>query len=42
MFLKAIDEFIVGKEIGKSYHLDLEAKDAFGERDTKLIKLMPD
>lgn len=41
MFLKAIDDFIVGKEVGKSYHLDLKAKDAFGERDTKLIKLIP-
>jgi len=41
MFLKAIDDFIVGKELGKDYHLDLSAKDAFGERDTTLIKLVP-
>jgi FKBP-type peptidyl-prolyl cis-trans isomerase 2 len=41
MFLKAIDNFIVGKEIGKDYHINLSAKDAFGERDTKLIKLIP-
>ncbi len=41
MFLKSIDDFIVGKELGKSYHIDLKAKDAFGERDTTLIKLVP-
>ena len=41
MFLKSIDEFLIGKEAGKNYHLDLSAKDAFGERDIKLIQLIP-
>jgi len=41
MFLKSIDEFLIGKEAGKEYHLDLSAKNAFGERDVKLIQLIP-
>jgi FKBP-type peptidyl-prolyl cis-trans isomerase 2 len=41
MFLKSVDDFLIGKEPGKKYSLDLEAKNAFGIRDTKLIQLIP-
>jgi FKBP-type peptidyl-prolyl cis-trans isomerase 2 len=40
MILPAIDEFLIGKEIG-NYSLDLESKKAFGERRKDLIKVMP-
>ena len=38
--LQAIDEFLIGKEIGK-YTLELSPEKAFGLRNTKLIKTMP-
>jgi FKBP-type peptidyl-prolyl cis-trans isomerase 2 len=41
MFLKGIDNFLIGKEVGKNYIINLEAKDAFGPRDPKSIQLMP-
>ncbi|MCK5581702.1 MAG: peptidylprolyl isomerase [Candidatus Omnitrophica bacterium] len=41
MFLKGIDEFLIGKEAGKDYTINLEAADAFGPRDSKKVKLMP-
>ncbi len=40
MFLKGVDDFLIGKEIGK-HKIELEAKDAFGLRDAKLIQKMP-
>jgi len=41
MILPAIDEFLVGKEIGKSYTLALPPEKAFGKRKRELIKTMP-
>jgi FKBP-type peptidyl-prolyl cis-trans isomerase 2 len=41
MFLKGVDEFLIGKEPGKTYDIKLEAKDAFGVRDTGLIRVIP-
>lgn len=41
MFLKGIDDFLIGKEIGKNYIINLEATNAFGTRDSKKIQLMP-
>ena len=41
MFLKGIDDFLIGKETGKKYDIELESKDAFGVRDSSLIKIMP-
>jgi len=41
MFLKGIEDFLVGKETGKKYDIELEAKDAFGTRDSKMVKIMP-
>lgn len=40
MILPAIDEFLIGKEIGK-YSLELEPEKAFGLRDRGMIKTMP-
>jgi len=41
MILPAIDDFLVGKEVGKSYTLTLPPEKAFGERKRELIKIMP-
>lgn len=41
MFLKGIDDFLIGKEVGKEYNVELKAEKAFGLRDTSLIKLIP-
>lgn len=41
MFLKGIDDFLIGKEVGKKYTLDISAKDAFGIRNPKFIQIIP-
>jgi len=41
MFLKELDDFLVGKEIGKTYEIELEPEKAFGKRDSRLIKMIP-
>ncbi len=40
MFLKGVDEFLIGKDIGE-YDIELQPKDAFGERDSKLVQIIP-
>ena len=40
MILPAIDEFLIGKEIG-NYTLELKPEKAFGERKKEMIKIMP-
>ncbi len=40
MFLKGIEEFLIGKEIG-TYKIELSPKDAFGFRDPSLIQMIP-
>lgn len=40
MFLKGIEDFLLEKEIGK-YEIELEPEKAFGNRDTKLIQIVP-
>lgn len=40
MFLKGIDEYLVGKEIGE-HQIELEPEDAFGARDSKLVQMIP-
>jgi len=40
MILPSIDEFLIGKEIGK-YTLEIEPEKAFGLRDRSMIKTMP-
>ncbi|PNX47368.1 MAG: hypothetical protein BV456_11105, partial [Thermoplasmata archaeon M8B2D] len=43
MFLKAIDDFLLGKPGDKSneYNLDLEPEKAFGKRNSMLVQTMP-
>ena len=41
MFLKGIDDFLIGKEAGKDYSINLEAKDAFGIRDARAMQIIP-
>ena len=40
MFLKGIEDFLTGKDIGK-YEIELSPEKAFGVRDGKLIKIVP-
>jgi len=40
MFFKAIDDFLIGKDIGE-YKIELPPEKAFGKRDPKLIQMMP-
>ncbi len=39
--VKGLDDFFEGKEIGKSYTIDLGIENAFGKKDAKLIKMVP-
>lgn len=41
MLLKGLDNSIGGKEIGKEFEIELKPKEAFGERDPGLIKILP-
>ncbi|MEX0932556.1 MAG: peptidylprolyl isomerase [Candidatus Pacearchaeota archaeon] len=40
MFLNGVEDFLEGKEIGR-YEIELEPEKAFGNRESKLIKLVP-
>lgn len=40
MFLQALDEHLIGKDLGK-YEIELEPEKAFGKRDPKLITMIP-
>ena len=40
MFLKGIDDFLIGKDIGK-FEIELKAENAFGARDKEKIKRIP-
>src|SRR3989344_6632793 len=39
MFLKGIDDFLAGKEIGK-YEIELTPEKAFGNRNPKLVQII--
>ena len=41
MFLKSIDDFLIGKEIGKTYEIELSPEQAFGNRDSRLVQMVP-
>lgn len=41
MFLKGIEDFLIGKEIGKEYKIELQPENAFGKRDSRFVQLMP-
>ncbi|MCK5149881.1 peptidylprolyl isomerase [Candidatus Pacearchaeota archaeon] len=40
MFLKAIDDFLIGKDTGE-YKIELQPEKAFGKRDSKLVQMIP-
>jgi len=40
MFVKGVDEFLIGKEIGE-YNIPLSPEKAFGKRNPKLIRMVP-
>jgi FKBP-type peptidyl-prolyl cis-trans isomerase SlyD len=40
MFLKGVEDYLIGKEIGK-HKIELTAENAFGPRDPKLIERIP-
>ncbi len=40
MFLKAIEDFLIGKEIGE-YEIELKPEEAFGKRNADLVQMMP-
>jgi len=40
MFLKGVDDFLLGKEIGK-YTIELCPEKAFGNRESKLVQMIP-
>ena len=41
MFLKGIDDFLIGKESGKSYKIELTPENAFGKRESNLVQMIP-
>ena len=41
MLPSGFDNDFVGKEVGKAYTLELEPKDAFGNRERNLVKMIP-
>lgn len=40
MFVKGVDTFLVGKDLGE-YNIELKPEDAFGKRNPKLIQMVP-
>jgi FKBP-type peptidyl-prolyl cis-trans isomerase 2 len=41
MVVQGLDKVIENKEIGKWHEAELQPKEAYGERDAKLVKIMP-
>lgn len=41
MFMEAIEDFLIGKEIGKEYEIELSADKAFGARNPALVQKIP-
>ncbi len=39
--LSGLEDFLVGKEIGKEYKVDISPENGFGKKDSKLIQMMP-
>ena len=39
--LKGLEDQLVGKELGKEYEITVQAENAFGKRDAKMIQLIP-
>ncbi len=40
MFLKSVDDFLIGKKIGE-YKIELSPEKAFGNRDSALVQMIP-
>lgn len=40
MFVKGVDDFLIGKELGK-YTIELSPEKAFGNRESKLVQMIP-
>lgn len=38
--IPALDKFLIGKETGKEYSIELKPEEAFGKKDSKLIKIV--
>ena len=41
MVVKGLDDYLEGKELNKKYNLKLSPENAFGKRDSKLIRMIP-
>ncbi len=39
--IKGLDDFAIGKDIGKEYEIEIKPEDGFGKKDAKLMKLVP-
>jgi len=39
--LRGVDKQLVGKEVGKEYEIALAPEEAFGQRDARLVKIIP-
>lgn len=39
--LRGLDKSLEGKEVGEEYTIDLKAEEAFGNKDAKLIRIIP-
>lgn len=41
MIINGLDRDLIGKEIGKEYSVELNPQEAFGKRDSTMIKMIP-
>lgn len=41
MFLDALDDFLIGKDVGGTYDVELPPEKAFGVRDSRLVQMVP-
>ena len=39
--MKPFEESLVGREIGKSYSIEVDAENAFGKKDARLLQMIP-
>ncbi len=40
--IKGIDKALVGKKVGENFKIDVEPEDAFGKKNPKLLKIIPE
>ena len=41
MMIKSVENYLIGKETGKHYKIEVNAENAFGKKDAKLIQMVP-